>query len=161
IGFTFYGLIALGVPTRTLRGMPDEFIDGMEARAALIGDDPFLDRRDAVWRNSRGERRVHILLTLYAQMNSDGTPCPERDAVTGEIEQLCAHSQGGVALLDGVGPNNARWQELSAVLRESDSEPGCWSPTNKEHFGLSDGFGDPVFSGQFSGEAERLRVAGG
>src|SRR6202012_623691 len=26
IVFTFYGLIALGVPTRTLRGMPDEFI---------------------------------------------------------------------------------------------------------------------------------------
>lgn len=159
IGFTFYGLLALGVPTRTLRGMPDEFIDGMEARAALLGDDRFLDRRDAIWRDSRGDRRVHILLTLYAQMNRDGTPCPELDEVTREIERLCAQSNGGVVLLDGVGPHNARWQDLSAVLRES--EPGCWAPTNKEHFGLSDGFGDPVFSGQFSGEAERLRVAGG
>ncbi len=34
IAFTFYGLLALGVPIRTLRGMPDEFIDGMiSARA--------------------------------------------------------------------------------------------------------------------------------
>src|ERR1700730_18437171 len=33
IAFTWYGLLALGVPTRTLRGMPDEFIDGMVARA--------------------------------------------------------------------------------------------------------------------------------
>jgi hypothetical protein len=159
LGFTFYGLLALGVPTRTLRGMPDEFIDGMEARAALLGDDRFLARRDAVWRDSRGDKRVHILLTCYAQMSEDGTACPELDNVTADIEQLCQQSQGGVVLLGGVGPNNARWQDLSAVLRES--APGCWAPTNKEHFGLSDGFGDPVFSGQFSGEAERLRVAGG
>lgn len=158
IGFTFLGLLALGVPTRTLRGMPDEFIDGMEERAALIGDDPFLDRRDAVWRESRGDRRVHILLTLYAQMNDDGTACPELDQVTAEIEGLCAQSDGGVVLLDGVGPERGRWQDLSAVLRQHE---GRWCATNKEHFGLSDGFGDPVFSGQFSGEAERLRVAGG
>ncbi|MCJ2186479.1 Dyp-type peroxidase [Novosphingobium beihaiensis] len=158
IGFTFYGLIALGVPNRTLRGMPDEFIDGMEMRAALLGDDPFLDRRDAVWRDSRGDRRVHVLLTLYAQMNPDGTACPELDQVTAEIERLCEQSGGGVVLLDGVGPDKARWQDLSAVLREDN---GRYWPTNKEHFALSDGFGDPVFSGQFSGEAERLRVAGG
>lgn len=159
IGFTFLGLLALGVPTRTLRGMPDEFIDGMETRAALLGDDPFLDKRDAVWRESRGDKRVHILLTLYAQMNEHGTPCPELDRETAEIERLCERSQGAVVLLGGVGPDNARWQDLSAVLRETG--PDCWAPTNKEHFGLSDGFGDPVFSGQFSGEAERLRVAGG
>lgn len=158
IGFTFHGLLALGVPTRTLRGMPDEFIDGMEARASLLGDDPFLDRRDAVWRDSRGDKRVHVLLTLYAQMNPDGTACPELDHETAEIERLCAQSEGGVVLLGGVGRDKARWQDLSAVLRKDNGR--CW-PTNKEHFGLSDGFGDPVFSGQFSGEAERLRVAGG
>src|SRR5690348_9644571 len=28
IAFSFLGLLALEVPTRTLRGMPDEFIDG-------------------------------------------------------------------------------------------------------------------------------------
>lgn len=158
IGFTFMGLLALGVPTRTLRGMPDDFIDGMEARAALLGDDPFLDKRDAVWRNSKGDKRVHILLTLYAQQNPDGTACPELDAETDAIVALCRKLRGGVTLLDGVGPNNAKWQELSAVMRQDGDR--CW-PTNKEHFGLSDGFGDPVFSGQFSGEAERVRVAGG
>lgn len=158
IGFTFMGLLALGVPTRTLRGMPDDFIDGMEARAALLGDDPFLDKRDAVWRNSRGDKRVHILLTLYAQQNPDGTACPELDAETDAIVALCRKLRGGVTLLDGVGPNNAKWQDLSAVMRQDGDR--YW-PTNKEHFGLSDGFGDPVFSGQFSGEAERVRVAGG
>ncbi|KTF68510.1 Dyp-type peroxidase [Sphingomonas sp. HT-1] len=158
IGFTFFGLLALGVPTRTLRGMPDEFIDGMEARAALLGDDPFLDKRDAVWRDSRGEKRVHILLTLYAQQKPDGSACDELGHETDALIALCDQSEGGVVLLDGVGPNNARWQDLSAVMRTDGDR--CW-PTNKEHFGLSDGFGDPVFSGQFSGEAERVRVAGG
>lgn len=158
IGLTFMGLLALEVPTRTLRGMPDEFIDGMEARAALLGDDPFLDTRDAVWRNSHGEKRVHILLTLYAQQNPDGTACIELDRETAAVVALCEASDNGVVLLDGVGPHNAQWQELSAVLRPDGANN--W-PTNKEHFGLSDGFGDPVFSGQFSAEAERLRVAGG
>ncbi|MCW3846038.1 hypothetical protein OF829_02225 [Sphingomonas sp. LB-2] len=158
IGFTFPGLLALGVPTRTLRGMPDEFIDGMEVRAALLGDDPFLDQRDAVWRDSRGDKRVHILVTMYAQMEPDGTPCAELENETKEIVRLCKASKGGVVLLDGVGPDKSPWQELSAVLRQDGDR--YW-PTNKEHFQLSDGFGDPVFSGQFSGEAERLRVAGG
>jgi Dyp-type peroxidase family len=158
IGFTFMGLLALGVPTRTLRGMPDDFIDGMAARAALLGDDPFLDKRDAVWRDSHGDKRVHILLTLYAQQKPDGSACDELDHETNAILALCRKSKSGVVLLDGVGPDKAKWQELSAVMRKDGDR--CW-PTNKEHFGLSDGFGDPVFSGQFSGEAERVRVAGG
>jgi Dyp-type peroxidase family len=101
---------------------------------------------------------VHVLVTMYAQMNDDGTPCPELEHATDEIVRLATSSKGGVVLLDGVGPDKARWQDLSAVLRD---QGDCLAPTNKEHFGLSDGFGDPVFSGQFSGEAERLRVAGG
>ncbi|MEA3004145.1 MAG: hypothetical protein QOH81_2933 [Sphingomonadales bacterium] len=158
IAFTFFGLAALQVPTRTLRGMPDEYIDGMEQRAALLGDDIWLDKRDAIWRNSRGEARVHILVSLNAEMNPDGTPVAELEAETQRVRDLCAASEGGVALLKGHGPDQAEYQEMSAILRE---ENGAIWPTNKEHFGLSDGFGDPVFKGQLSGEAERLRVVGG
>src|ERR1700756_4348615 len=39
IAFTFYGLLALEIPVRSLRGMPYEFIDGMTARAPMLGDD--------------------------------------------------------------------------------------------------------------------------
>src|ERR1700692_3027163 len=39
IAFTWYGLLALQVPIRTLRGMPDEFIEGMMNRAPMLGDD--------------------------------------------------------------------------------------------------------------------------
>ena len=159
IAFTFYGLAALQVPTRTLRGMPDEFIDGMEARAALLGDDIRSDSRDAIWRNSRGETRVHILVSLNAEMNPDGTPIAELEAETQSLRDLCAASEGGVALLSGHGRGNADFQDMSAILAAQDG--GGFAPTNKEHFGLSDGFGDPVFEGQLSGEAERLRVVGG
>lgn len=158
IAFTFPGLQALDVPTRTLREMPDEYMDGMEKRASILGDDPFLDKRDAVWRDSKGDKRVHILVSMNAEMNKDGTPIPELEEETRWLEGLCAESEGGVVLLAGTGPDGARYQEMSAVLRE---EGGVMSPTNKEHFGLSDGFGDPVFEGQLSGEGERLRMMGG
>src|SRR5262249_50774025 len=48
MAFSFYGLVALGIPTRTLRGMPDEFIDGMMKRAPMLGDD-FPPNRKANW----------------------------------------------------------------------------------------------------------------
>ena len=158
IAFTFYGLAALEVPTRTLRAMPDAFIDGMAARAPILGDDPYLDQRDSVWRNSQGQTRVHMLVSMNAAMNPDGTPTSDLDHETRMLQRLCDESQGGVVLLPGTGPDNASYQEMSAVMRD---EPGGPQPTNKEHFGLSDGFGDPVFAGQLSPEAERLRVIGG
>jgi deferrochelatase/peroxidase EfeB len=158
IAFTFPGLQALDVPTRTLREMPDEFMDGMEKRASILGDDPFLAKRDAVWRNSKGDKRVHILVSMNAEMNPDGTPSAELEKETRWLEALCAESEGGVVLLAGTGPDGALYQEMSSVLRDND---GVMAETNKEHFGLSDGFGDPVFEGQLSGEAERLRVIGG
>lgn len=158
IAFTFYGLLALGVPTRTLRAMPDEFIDGMHQRAAILGDDPFIETFDPVWRNSVGENRVHVLVSMNAEMNADGTPVAELYDETARLEQLCTQSDGGVVLLTGNGPHEEAFQEMSAILREDNGR--MW-PTNKEHFHLSDGFGDPVFDGQMSPEAERLRVIGG
>ncbi|MET7243279.1 hypothetical protein ABZT49_07900 [Methylobacterium sp. EM32] len=158
LAFTFYGLLALGVPVRTLRGMPDEFIDGMAQRAEILGDDPFLKKRDPVWRDSAGENRVHIVVMLNAQMEADGTPVAELEIETQRLRDLCAASGGQVVLLSGTGPDGADFQEMSAVL--APGEHG-FAATNKEHFGLSDGFGDPVFEGQFPPALEALRVIGG
>jgi deferrochelatase/peroxidase EfeB len=157
IAFSFLGLLALEVPTRTLRGMPDEFIDGMEKRAPMLGDAPFLERRDAIWRAAR-EKPVHILVSLNAEMDAAGAPIAELEAETEWLRRLCADSKGGVDLLSGHGPTNAPYQEMSAVLR---FENGTAMPTNKEHFGISDGFGDPVFVGQYGPEAEVIKRVGG
>ena len=56
IGFTFTGLLALGLPTRMLARLPPEFIDGMKARAAILGDDANDDALlnwDPVWGGAR------------------------------------------------------------------------------------------------------------
>lgn len=158
IAFTFTGLLALGVPTRTLRGMPDAFIDGMATRAAILGDEPFLETRDAIWKNSCGDHRVHILVSMNAVMNKDGTPTSDLDHETTMLQHLCDRSKGGVVLLPGNGPDDALWQEMSAVMHDDADGP---KPSNKEHFGLSDGFGDPVFEGQLPPELEELRKVGG
>ena len=56
LAFTFRGLLALGVPTRTLRGMPDDYIDGMAARSPVLSDDTGGNRLadwDTVWKARR------------------------------------------------------------------------------------------------------------
>ena len=157
IAFSFLGLLALQVPTRTLRDMPDEFIDGMEGRAPMLGDTPFLDRRDAIWRQAKA-KPVHIMVSMNAEMDEAGAAVPELETATSWLRGLCADSEGGVELLDGHGPTGADYQDMGAVLTQQD---GKAAPTNKEHFGLSDGFGDPVFAGQYGPKAEAIKQIGG
>ena len=157
VAFSFPGLLALEVPTRTLRGMPDEFIDGMEKRAPMLGDTPWLERRDAIWKRA-GQVPVHILVSMNAEMDDAGAPIAELETMTAWLRGLCVASEGGVEILAGHGPNEAEHQDASAVLRDDD---GKAAPTNKEHFGLSDGFGDPVFVGQYGPAAEAIKKVGG
>ena len=89
IAFSFLGLLALEVPTRTLRGMPDEFMDGMEARAAMLGDTPFLAQRDALWREAIGDRAVHIFISLNGEMDDAGAPVKELEDETDWLRGLC------------------------------------------------------------------------
>jgi Dyp-type peroxidase family len=164
IAFSFYGLVALGIPTRTLRGMPDEFIDGMMERAPMLGDDftPGWHKSwDEVWTAAQGRARisdprtVHMLVTLNAQMNPDGSAVAALDAKTREIEALC-QSIGGVKILSGHnGPGQqppVPFQDLTAIMaRQPD---GTVVPLPIEHFGFRDAVGDPVFEGELPGRAE-------
>jgi deferrochelatase/peroxidase EfeB len=168
IAFSFYGLCALEVPTRTLGRMPDEFIDGMMKRAPMLGDDfppNRADRWDEVWTAAKAARltdpkTVHILVTLNAQMNADGTPVAALDAKTREIENLCKRI-GGVEILPGhnsPGKPSVPYQELTAImLRLPD---GTVMPSPKEHFRYTDAIGDPVFEGEYPGRDERAAAHG-
>ncbi|MGH6847890.1 MAG: Dyp-type peroxidase [Methylocella sp.] len=165
IAFTWYGLVALGIPIRTLSGMPDEFINGMAARAPMLGDDfkgrKWKDSWDEVWINSgrnwgTDPDTVHILVTLNAQMNSDGSVVAELEEKTRDIERLCGET-GGVRLLTGHNPRGQRtqrFQELSALLGYKSD--GTATPLPKEHFGFTDGLGDPVFDGQYPDDHEQF-----
>ena len=162
VAFTFWGLLALGVPIRTLRGLPDEFIDGMPARADILCDNfpnPIGEAWDPVWLYGEDpRRRVHVLLTLNAQMNPDGTPVARLDELTGEIEALIQATGGGVTLLQGHRGPDTRWQDLSALMWHHPD--GTAEPLPTEHFGFVDAIGDAVFDGQYAPERMTNAVIG-
>jgi Dyp-type peroxidase family len=123
IAFTYAGLSALGLPQASLQSFPVEFVQGMKARGGILGDvgrnSP--DHWDPFWQQDP----VHVWLGVYAE--SPG----ELDQKTHEIEQLAVSTGGAVF----IGMQNAG-------LLVVNGEPGP-----KEHFGYTDGFGNPDYLG--------------
>lgn len=161
IAFTFTGLYILGVPTRTLRAMPDEFIDGMAARAMLLGDPTGADddRRDAIWKASLADNRVHAMVMLNAQMDpATGKAAPELEAESQFLRDLCGEC-APARILTGHGPLGRDDHQDASALIARDGE-GRFVVTGGEHFGFTDGFGDPIFEGQYSKAQERELAPG-
>ena len=92
MGFTFMGLYMMELPTRTLQGMPDDWIDGMKKRAFILGDKPaeyidhpqqpvfstddvppWMAKWDQIWKDNRravdGTRDVHIWMSMNAKVD--------------------------------------------------------------------------------------------
>jgi len=173
IGFTYTGLAKLKLPTKTLQGMPEEFVDGMKARAFILGDRSpeatedelgnWCASWDPIWQNNRRgneDEDVHIWISMNAQLLEKGTdtPDPALDQQTDWLRAQCAEVGGGVRILATNGKNgDAEYQAASAVFRDVD---GVRIPTPREHFGLTDGIGDPVFKGQHPPEKEPHAVIG-
>ena len=158
LAFTYLGLKRLGIPTRTLRALPDEFIDGMASRCNILGDDTPqnpISAWDDVWNPKMRGNDVHILVMLNGQMNLvDGQPLPALEEAQRQIEALCDELGGGVELLAGHKGPDTRWQHLEA-LRDSKG-----LPCSKEHFGYTDAISDPVFEGQYPKLEEKQRAVG-
>ncbi|MFD1343834.1 Dyp-type peroxidase [Litorisediminicola beolgyonensis] len=183
IAFTFMGLYWLEVPNRTLQGMPEVFASGMRARASMLGDrdpgkteedDPGWDRDwDPIWRGNRkpglaGGKDVHILVTLNAQSDTGDAdprspeflarmkvPHPALETRTEWLRGLC---NDGLVLIEENGRSGeAAFQDASAVFGEFG---GLTLPTAREHFGFTDGIGDPVFRGQYPEASEKTAVIG-
>lgn len=161
IAFSFWGLVALDVPTRTLRGMPDAFIDGMAGRAAALGDDVLdnvIARWDPVWQPGPGVPKPHILVMLNAAADANGQPVPALDRMTDLVLAVAARTEGKVWLMPGHRGAEQRWQELSAMWGERPD--GSTGPLATEHFGFVDAIGDPVFEGQYPGREEWQKCVG-
>ncbi len=177
IGFTFRGLLRLGLPTRTLQNMPEEYIDGMRKRAHILGDSDsaLLDKDqdhvqhwDRLWRESHqdddafdSEDDVHIWISMNAQVKEAGShePHPALEDKTKYLKQLCAASAGGVAILAKNGPaGDEEYQSATAIFKPG-PEGKLW-PSPTEHFGFADGIGDPVFKGQYRAKDEAEAVIG-
>lgn len=172
IGFTYTGLDKIGLPTRTLQGMPESFVDGMKARAFILGDrdvtvvkeeaGAWCRHWDKIWRDNRVAEKdnVHIWISMNAQCRKVGTdePVEALETQTQWLRDLCAKLKNEVRILATNGAlGTDEYQAASAVFKPKGD---LLLPTPEEHFGLTDGIGDPVFEGQNTPEEEKKRVVG-
>ena len=123
IAFTHGGLAAFDLPDATLLTFPVEFQQGMKKRAAILGDtganDP--ERWDECWQTGN----IHVWLAINAL-----TP-PALEARSNELTALFAEN-GGVTILGS--------QDAASIAIDG-------KPTTMEHFGFTDGFGNPDYLG--------------
>lgn len=124
IAFTYSGLAALGIPAATLDGFPVEFQQGMKLRAGLLGDTgpSAPEKWDEVWQQGP----VHIWISINA-ITKEALQARE-DWLTALVKS----SDGGISL--------SFIQDAGALKIDGEF-------SNKEHFGYSDGIGNPVFEG--------------
>lgn len=141
IAVTYGGLEALGLPPSDLAGFPDDFRQGMAARAASrLGDTgPDLPEH---WEASPpfAGRGVHAMLLVCART------AEVLDARVAELERAGA----------GCGLARVGYQPAAAL------GPGHFP--DREHFGFRDGISQPVIKGsglEDGAHADRLAVAPG
>ena len=123
IAFTHRGMVALELPDATLLTFPVEFQQGMRKRAEILGDVGLNapERWDAVWRDGQ----VHAWVGINALSAEWLEACCS--AVLAVIEE----TQGATVLFT---------QDAAAVTVDG-------KPTTREHFGFTDGFGNPDYLG--------------
>jgi Dyp-type peroxidase family len=131
IAFAYGGLVQLGLPSASLLSFPLEFQQGMRSRSDILGDrgknGP--ENWDRIWHGG------HVQAWLGVNARSKGA----LDDRCGEMRRLMEET-GGARVVEA--------QDACAISLE-----GKFS--TKEHFGYTDGFGNPDFKG-----AEREHVPG-
>ncbi len=132
VGFTWEGLAAIGVGADVLASFPEEFRDGMTARAGILGDDGHHVGWDPVYLPpTDGSPALHVWVMVQA---------PDPSALEAEVATIRA------LLVPGV----------SVVGTEQGAQLGPEHSPAKEHFGFNDnlsqpgveGVGQPVYPGQ-------------
>jgi Dyp-type peroxidase family len=123
VAFTHRGLVSFGLPIATLISFPVEFQQGMKARGGILGDTGVnsAEHWDQVWR----EGPVHAWLGVHA-MSLEAL-----DVRSTEMRALMTET-GGARILDS--------QDAAAIVTDG-------KVTTKEHFGFTDGFGNPDYLG--------------
>jgi Dyp-type peroxidase family len=116
--FTYAGLQRLGVPAEILASFPDDFREGMAARAEQLGDHgPSAPEH---WEPGLGTGEAHVLVTVYAVDNE------RLDERREELRQV-GQEAGATTVI-----NETRAEAL---------------PGGKDHFGFFDGIAQPAVAG--------------
>jgi Dyp-type peroxidase family len=123
IAFTHRGLAALDLPEATLLSFPVEFLQGMKSRAAILGDTGINspEHWDKLWHDD----------SVHAWLGINGQSPAALDARCSEIQTLLAETRGAIQLAS---------QDAAAIMDDG-------KPTTREHFGYTDGFGNPDYLG--------------
>jgi Dyp-type peroxidase family len=123
VAFTHKGLVNLNLPDASLLSFPVEFLQGMKARREILSDTGRNSPTnwDPVWREG--------LVDIWLAVNSKTKET--LDAKCADLQKLLSET-GGATMIGS--------QVAGALFID-----GHWSP--KEHFGYTDGFGNPDFLG--------------
>jgi Dyp-type peroxidase family len=117
VGISYAGLQALGLPGPTLAGFPQDFRDGMAARAAVLGDTG--ESAPERWDPGFLDPGVHVLVMISAN---------GEDALRRHDARVRAAAEAG---------------GLEVVA----DQVGAALPGGREHFGFADGFAQPAIAG--------------
>jgi Dyp-type peroxidase family len=118
LAFSYAGLAALQLPSSTLATFPEEFRQGMAARAGTLGDEG--ESAPVNWQEPLGGPDVHVLVMISAAHQ----------------EALARHDRH---IRDSI--------ERAGGLTVIADQVGNALPGNREHFGYADGFAQPDIEG--------------
>jgi len=118
IAFTYQGLKALGLPKASLDSFPEEFRQGMAARAEILRD--IGDNAPANWEYPFGTSDAHVALAIYSRDDSS-------------LE----------AVLEQAGQSQRDLPQISVIYRMKFSE----LPEGRNPFGFKDGLHNPHVEG--------------
>jgi Dyp-type peroxidase family len=124
IAFTHRGLVNLKLPDTSLLTFPVEFLQGMKARGEILGDTGAKngpENWDPVWREEHVDIWLAVNSKTKASLESVCTDLQERMSATGGARMIGFQDAGAFRIDD-------KW-------------------STKEHFGYTDGFGNPDFLG--------------
>ena len=123
VAFTYRGLKKLDLPEPSLQSFPCEFVQGMKERGAILSDTGLNspDHWEPVWR----DESVDAWLGVYAES------LPELDRQCADLTNLMNATGGAVV----IGSQDAGVLVIDGKI------------TTKEHFGYTDGFGNPDYIG--------------
>lgn len=140
LAFTWTGLKALGIDANTLASFPEDFRDGMAARATRLGD--VGESAPEHWEGWLGSRDVHGILMVSLQAAPQGDDLPSRLGI-GLFEQPAAGALPKVPIVDFLD----RLPDSGMRILHTELGERIPSPINPdhriEHFGFRDGISQP------------------